>query len=92
MLKQADHVADLFEPTTTAPPLRGDPQAPEPAPDSEDVAALLAQMSFAERVRAYRSGAFSRRELAVAAARDPDSMPLLNGEYEWISVWLADLD
>jgi hypothetical protein len=49
-------------------------------------------MTFAERVRAYRNGVFSRHELAVAAARHPDRVPILNGELEWIAVSLADLE
>jgi len=57
-----------------------------------DVAGILARMSFAERVRAYRSGVFTAHELSVAAAREPDRMPILNGEFEWIAVSLADLD
>jgi hypothetical protein len=57
-----------------------------------DVAGILARMSFAERVRAYRNGVFTAHELSVAAAREPDRMPILNGEFEWIAVSLADLD
>jgi hypothetical protein len=41
---------------------------------------------------AYRSGAFSTHELAVAAARLSEEMPIPNGEYEWIAISLADLD
>jgi len=47
-------------------------------------------MTFEERVRAYQSGVFSRRELSVAAARHPDGMPMLNGEFEHIAVFSAD--
>jgi hypothetical protein len=47
--------------------------------------AVLAQMTYAERVRAYRSGALSAHELVLAAARMPDEMPLLNSEYEWLA-------
>jgi hypothetical protein len=57
-----------------------------------DVAGILARMSFAERVRAYRNGIFTAHELSVAAAREPDRMPILNDEFEWIAVSLADLD
>jgi len=55
-----------------------------------DVPYLLSQMTFAERVRAYQSGAFSRRELSIAAARHPDAMPMLNGEFEHIAVFSVD--
>ena len=57
-----------------------------------DVAGILARMSFEERVRAYRNGVFTAHELSVAAAREPDRMPILNGEFEHIAVSLADLD
>lgn len=57
-----------------------------------DVAGVLAQMTFRERIRAYEKGVFTRHELSTAAAREPDRMPLLNGEFEWIAAFLADLD
>ncbi len=47
---------------------------------------MLAAMSHEERIRAYRSGALSVHELALAAAWFPEEMPLLNGEYEWIAI------
>lgn len=56
-----------------------------------DVAGILAQMTFRERIRAYEKGVFTRHELSTAAAREPDRMPLLNGEFEWIAAFLADL-
>lgn len=55
-----------------------------------DVPHLLSQMTFEERVSAYESGVFSRRELNIAAARHPDAMPMLNGEFEHIAVFDAD--
>lgn len=58
----------------------------------DDIAGLLSQMTLTERIRAYRSGVFSHRELFRAAAREPERMPVLNGEYEWIARTLADLD
>jgi hypothetical protein len=51
-----------------------------------EVTKVLAGMTFEERVRAYRSGAFSAHELAVAAARCPKEVPILNDEYEWIAI------
>jgi hypothetical protein len=57
-----------------------------------DIAGLLSQMTVAERIRAYRSGVFSHRELFNAAAREPERMPICNGEFEWITLFLADLD
>lgn len=51
-----------------------------------EVVRVLAAMSFEERVRAYRSRAFSPHELAVAAAWFAEEMPMLNGEFEWIAI------
>jgi hypothetical protein len=68
-------------------------QAPRgPAELAAEVATVLAGMSYTERVRAYRSGALSARELAVAAAWLPEAMPMLNDEFEWIAISLADLE
>jgi hypothetical protein len=59
---------------------------------NKDIAGLLSRMTLAERIRAYRSGVFSRRELSDTAAREPDRMPIRNDEFEWIALSLADLD
>jgi hypothetical protein len=63
---------------------RQDPRGP--AGLAAEVATVLAGMTYEERVRAYRSGALSRHELAVAAARLPEEMPTLNDEFEWIAI------
>jgi hypothetical protein len=57
-----------------------------------DFPTLLDRMAPVERVRAYRSGAFDRREVNIWAARSPEEAPLLNGEFDWIARDLADLD
>jgi hypothetical protein len=49
-------------------------------------------MTTEERRRAYEHSTFSRRELFAAAAREPERMPMLNGEFEWIAMFLADHD
>ena len=54
--------------------------------DFEGVALVLAQMTPEERVRAYATGVFTRRELNAAAGVRPDLMPIVNGEYEWIAL------
>jgi hypothetical protein len=69
---------------TAAPPPRPVPR--EPAELAAEVARVLAGMTYEERVSAYRSGALSNHELAVAAARFPKEMPLLNDEFEWIAI------
>lgn len=67
------------------------PTPAEAATTYRDVPYLLSQMTFKERVRAYEKGSFGRRELSIAAARDPDTMPMLNGEFEHIAAFSADL-
>ena len=57
-----------------------------PVEIAAEVAQVLAAMTYPERVRAYRSGALSAHELALAAGWFPEQMPLLNGEYEWIAI------
>jgi len=52
----------------------------------------LDRMSPSQRLRAYRSGAFSRAERARWACRYPDEVPTVNGEVEWIALTSADLD
>ncbi len=54
--------------------------------------ARLARMSREERLRAARHGGFDRWERSLWAARYPEDVPLINGEYEWLALDLADLD
>jgi hypothetical protein len=51
---------------------------------------VLAAMTFAERVRGYQNGVFTRSELAAAIATEPECLPTINGEFEWIGASLAD--
>jgi hypothetical protein len=53
--------------------------------------ARLSRMSAEERLRAARY-AFTPWERDIWAGRFPDEVPLVNGEYEWIALTLADLD
>ena len=52
----------------------------------------LARMSQQERLLSARRGRMDRWERSLWAARFPEEAPLLNGEYEWIALGLADLD
>jgi hypothetical protein len=52
--------------------------------------AELWKMTSDERVRASRY-TFNRWELWVWAARFPDEVPLINGEYEWLALKSADV-
>jgi hypothetical protein len=48
----------------------------------------LAKMTREERIRASRYS-FNRWERWVWAARYPDEVPIVNGEFEWIALSLA---
>lgn len=53
---------------------------------------VLHEMSPAERLGAYRAGAFTRRERTIWSANYPEEVPLVNDEFEWIALSMADLD
>lgn len=73
-------------------------EAPAPADDRPQivqigtVADVLSRMTPSERSRAYQNGTFSRAELMRAVALEPERLPTINGEFEWIAPRLADLD
>lgn len=71
---------------------RKEARAQAAAANHTDIPGLLARMTFEERVRAYATRSITRRELTIAAGREPDRMPVINGELEWIALSLADLD
>jgi hypothetical protein len=52
----------------------------------------LEAMDSDQRLGIYRSGGFTRRECSLWAANYPDEVPLVNNEFEWIALSLADLD
>lgn len=56
-----------------------------------DFIALLERMTPAQRLRSSR-GAFSAHQRATWAARYPEEVPLVNGEFEWIALTSADCD
>jgi hypothetical protein len=72
---------DIQAPAPSETASRPSPGAREPL----DFPALLDRMTAVERLRAYRSGAFDRRERTIWVARFPEEAPLLNGELEWIA-------
>jgi hypothetical protein len=43
-------------------------------------------MSPAERLRAYRTGVFTRAEQTAWAGAFPEEAPLVNDELEWIAL------
>jgi hypothetical protein len=52
----------------------------------------LARLTAEERLGIYRSGGFTGHERTLWAARYPEEVPLVNDEYEWIALAMADLD
>ena len=52
----------------------------------------LERMTPEQRLKAARKGRLSRGELSLWAAHYPEEAPLVNGEYPWIALGLADLD
>jgi hypothetical protein len=58
----------------------------------EGFVSILRRMTREERISASRHGGFNRWERWVWASRYPEDVPLLNGEFEWITANLADLD
>jgi hypothetical protein len=45
----------------------------------------LWQLSVPQRIAAMRRGELTYEQLAAWTARHPDQVPMLNGEFEWIS-------
>jgi hypothetical protein len=58
----------------------------------EGFVSILRRMTREERISASRYGGFTRWERWVWAARFPEEVPLVNGEFEWIALASADLD
>jgi hypothetical protein len=57
----------------------------------EQFLSVLSRMSVEERISASRHGGFTRAERTVWAARYPEEVPLVNGEFEWIALGSADV-
>jgi hypothetical protein len=74
-------------------------RTPDPCPDPanmlrrecEGIARTLASTTdLLERIDLYKEVGIPK--LARAAALCPDLMPILNGEFEWIALTMADID
>lgn len=50
----------------------------------------LWQMSAQQRIAAMRRGELTREQLAAWSARNPEQVPLLNGEWEWIAAKMPE--
>ncbi len=69
-------------------PVRGFSHDPGPAGEESPLQRLrseLDRMSAEERIRGSRDS-FSRWERSIWAARYPEEVPLVNGEFEWIAL------
>lgn len=71
------------EERSPAPPAEAAPQSGRDW--SERFCSELRRMTPDERLRAYRY-TFGRRERTIWAARYPEEVPLLNGEFEWLAL------
>lgn len=61
------------------------------SPDPLGAQGLTALAPEARAIR-YKRGELARTDLSIWAARFPDEVPLVNGEFAWIASRLADLD
>jgi hypothetical protein len=52
----------------------------------------LASLDVATRQGIYRSGGFTPVERNLWASNYPEEAPIVNGEFEWIALNMADLD
>lgn len=57
-----------------------------------DRVAHLDRLGTDQRLAHYYAGRFDQAELWAWAARYPEEVPTVNGEFEWIGLRLADLD
>jgi len=64
----------------------------ETTPSVDSPIKHLERLGYRRRLAAYRAGELTRRQRTVWAAKFPDEVPILNGEFEWIGAALADLD
>lgn len=52
----------------------------------------LGSLDPATRQGIYRSGGFTPSERNLWACHYPEEVPIVNGEFEWIALSMADLD
>ena len=92
--------------TNRYPAYRREPATPQPDPrDYPDCMAWtdaciahkrehlapMWNMSVEQRIAAMRRGELSMKQLLAWAARFPDEVPLVHGEYEFIAVFTPDV-
>jgi hypothetical protein len=52
----------------------------------------LEALAPSERLAIYRGGGLTPVECTLWTANYPEEVPILNGEFEWIALNMADLD
>jgi hypothetical protein len=57
-----------------------------------ELRAAVDALTPVERLAAYHRGEFTYQQLYIWAARYPYEVPLVNGEFEFIALTMADLD
>jgi hypothetical protein len=85
-------VATVRKPTGTLLGPRRQPPHRKSEATASRILERLAGMSRPERTHAAHNGDLSYAERALWAARYPDEVPIVNGEFDWIALTLADLD
>ena len=73
------------------PPLAGIPRTASTRVDAEHVA-FMWSLSPAERQAAARRGEFSLGEMLTWAARYPHEVELVDGEFWFLTVYMAEYD
>jgi hypothetical protein len=51
----------------------------------------LWKMTVSQRINAMRKGKLSLEQCAAWAARHPEQMPLLNGEFEYLAAFIPEV-
>jgi hypothetical protein len=59
--------------------------------DREARLRALWQMTVSQRINAMRKGELSLEQCAAWAARYPEQMPLLNGEFEYLAAFIPEV-
>jgi hypothetical protein len=76
----------MNEPMPTEAPIQAPADSAAPTRREPSFQEILDRMTPVERLRAYRSGAFTVHECGVWASRFPEEAPIVNDEYEWIAL------
>lgn len=63
---------------------------PRVCAERQDRLRRLWRMTPAQRVAAMRAGELTIEQCCAWAARHPEQVPLLNGEYEFIAAWTPE--